>query len=338
MQNKHSDTRNLPAGEDSLSGGQLSAAIDIGTNSCRLLILSQGQPLLQRAQVSRIGQDSQTDGLIKKVPLERTIAVLDTYIEILREHGLKKVPLVATSAVRDALNKVEVAQRIFAETGLRLEILSGQEEARLSWLGAAADFMDSESDPLVLDIGGGSTELIFRDNYISFNLGGVRLKENPDLAQSKRMREIFATEITGQSAHQAAESWQSQADPHFTDEAAIGGSPNSLSHLDFSGSRLILAGGTGTSLAAIHLKLAEYDWTKVHGLVLTLEEIRRIQDMLLSLDLEERKKVPGLQPQRADIIVFGTKILLEFMEEFAFFEVTVSEKDLLYALAERCPY
>lgn len=293
---------NLEAGDHVASGARLSAAIDIGTNSCRLLILDGGQPLLQRAEVSRIGQDLHTDGRIKDVPLERTLAVLHTYIEILQDYGLENVPLVATSAVRDALNKEEVAQRIFAETGLKLEILSGQEEARLSWLGAVADFRDSEEDPVVLDIGGGSTELIFRDNYISFNMGGVRLKDNPHLAQAQRIGETFVSEISQQT--------------------------------DFSGSRLILAGGTGTTLAAIHLKLAEYDWTKVHGLVMTLDEVRQIQDMLLNLDLEDRKKVPGLQPQRADIIVFGVKILLEFMENFAFFEVTISEKDLLYALAE----
>lgn len=302
VENKDNRKINLDAGDHDLSGARLSAAIDIGTNSCRLLILDGGQPLLQRAEVSRIGQDLHTDGRIKDIPLERTLAVLHTYTEILRGYGLENVPLVATSAVRDALNKEEVAQRILAETGLKLEILSGKEEARLSWLGAVADFRDSEEDSVVLDIGGGSTELIFRDNYISFNLGGVRLKDNPHLAQAQRIGEIFVSEISQQT--------------------------------DFSGSRLILAGGTGTTLAAIHLKLAEYDWTKVHGLVMTLDEVRQIQDMLLNLDLEDRKKVPGLQPQRADIIVFGVKILLEFMENFAFFEVTISEKDLLYALAE----
>lgn len=318
VENKDNRKINLEDGGHDLSGSRLSAAIDIGTNSCRLLILDGGQPLLQRAEVSRIGQDLHTDGRIKDVPLERTLAVLHTYIEILQDYGLENVPLVATSAVRDALNKEEVAQRIFAETGLKLEILSGQEEARLSWLGAVADFRDSEEDPVVLDIGGGSTELIFRDNYISFNMGGVRLKDNPHLAQAQRIGETFVSEISQQTAGQEA----NQA------------SGNQFRNLDFSGSRLILAGGTGTTLAAIHLKLAEYDWTKVHGLVMTLDEVRQIQDMLLNLDLEDRKKVPGLQPQRADIIVFGVKILLEFMENFAFFEVTISEKDLLYALAE----
>lgn len=282
---------------------KLSAAIDIGTNSCRLLIIKDSQPLVQRVEVTRIGQDLQTDGLIKDEPLERTIKVLKTYLDLLKEHDLDGTRLAATSAVRDALNKDYVVEKILAETGLELEILSGQEEARLTWLGAVSDF---DSSSVVLDIGGGSTEIIFQDNYISIDLGGVRLKENSQLAESEKIREIFLAQIG----------------PHLAPDG------------DFSKESLILAGGTGTSLAAIDLKLAQYDWTKVHGHQMSLERLQAIQERLLSLDLDQRRKVVGLEPERADIIVFGTLILLEFMEYFTFSQLTISEKDLLYALAE----
>lgn len=284
---------------------KVQVAMDIGTNSTRLLILSQGKILHQELTITRIGQGLKEFGKIQEVPLERTIKALKKYKEKFSTYKVEKYHLIATSAMRDALNKEEVIKRIKDQTGFDTEIISGQREAELSYLGATADFPGKN---LVIDIGGGSTEVVFPTNddvtremkltYTSTNLGGVRLKEDPELLEKASF--LFSENIPMAQ--------------------------------NFTAFNLIGVGGTITTLAAIKLALEEYQWEKIHGLILTIEEIKEIYQKLKGLSLAQRKKVPGLEPERADIIVYGIEILLVFMEQYKFTTIRASDKDLLFAL------
>jgi exopolyphosphatase/guanosine-5'-triphosphate,3'-diphosphate pyrophosphatase len=295
----------------------MKAAMDIGTNSTRLLIATPEKIIHQETTITRIGEGLKEHQLIQDEPLARTIRVLKKYKETLVNYGLDNPGshfLVATSAMRDALNKDEVVAKIKTETGFRVEIISGEREAELSYLGATGDFPGRN---IVIDIGGGSTEVIFQEKnlddnsqlpnfqsgrtvFTSTNLGGVRLKEDPGLCKKEKIVELFAERIP--------------------------------SNKNFQDSRLIGVGGTITTIAAVKLALDEYQWEKIHGLKMNLDEIKSIHEKLKALPLDERKKVPGLQPERADIIIYGTKILITFMEEYDFREITASDKDLLFAL------
>lgn len=285
----------------------LNAAIDIGTNSTRLLIARCEQdgifPVYTQLETTRIGQGVGATGYISSLALSRTLKCLEVYMEKCRQYKVQKVRIVATSAVRDALNKKEVAQKIYDISGIEPEILSGEKEAKLSYLGAIADFepQSTERQKVVLDIGGGSTELIYSQGKVvkakSVNLGAVRLFENPDLLKdmSKMLYQLI---------------------------------PENLVQNSF----LIGVGGTVTSLVAIKLGLEKYDPNLVHGSLLSLEDVKNIGKMLKSLSLTERQKVKGLQPERADIIPFGIMILEKVMELLKAPEIRVSEKDILYGM------
>ncbi len=284
---------------------RIRAAMDIGTNSTRLLIATPEKIIHQETNITRIGEGLKEHNLIQDIPLSRTIKVLKKYKEKISEYKIEGGDyfLVATSAMRDAVNSKEVVERIKNETGLNVEVITGEREAELSYLGATGDFPGKN---VVIDIGGGSSEVIFEDDpthkltYTSTNLGGVRLKENLELQQEEKIKELFAEKIP------------------------------SIQKLKRTS--LIGVGGTITTIASIKLGMTEYQWEKVHGLTLKLDEIKEIHNKLEKLSLEERKKVPGLQPERADIIVYGTKILITFMEEYGYDKIITSDKDLLFAL------
>ena len=288
--------------------------MDIGTNSTRLLVAEVGDSqrlhskariIMQQIRITRIGEGMKTDRRIKEEPLERTIAALKEYRRILEENQVEDYRIVATSAMRDALNRDEILERIYKETGFSVEIIEGSREAELSYLGAVSDFPGRNA---VIDIGGGSTEVVYEAAldpqgslvYTSTDLGGVRLLENPELRT-----EIIAL-----------------LKANIPDQEQL------------RGLELVGVGGTATTIAAIFLGMTEYDWEKIHGLVLSREKIEEIGAGLRDLTLEERKKVPGLEPERADIIVYGIDILLAFMKEYGFSEMRVSDKDLLFALLQ----
>lgn len=281
------------------------AALDIGTNSTRLLIAEKDSKdnsyriILQSSAITRIGEGMKDDKTIKDQPLARTIEALLDYRRILADYQVSDYRLVATSAMRDALNQEQVLERIKKETGFDVQVISGSLEAELSYRGAVADFSGQQ---VIIDIGGGSTEVIFeKDGQIHFtstNLGAVRLMDDQSLYL--KMEELFAENIPD--------------------------------HRIITESELVGVGGTITTLAAVKLKMEKYDWEKIHGFILTRSDIEEISQNLNCLSLEDRKKVPGLQPERADIILFGVDILRKFMDIYCIPEIKVSDKDLLFAL------
>ena len=282
------------------------AAIDIGTNSTRLLVANYigGQviPLYTELEATRIGEGVGGAGIISRCALTRTLECLERYINKCIQFKVEKVRLVATSAVRDAQNKLEVAEEVYKNTRFQLEILTGEKEAELSYLGVISDLEQAELKKyIVLDLGGGSTELIYPSpkgiEFRSVNLGAVRLFEN------KKLMDETLTILAN------------------------------LIPEDFPVKPILVGvGGTVTTLAAIKLGLEKYDPAQVHGYHLYLEDIRSIGNKLNKLSLDQRKTVKGLQLERADIIPYGIYILEKVMEVLGVKKITASEKDILYGI------
>ncbi len=280
------------------------AAIDIGSNSCRLLIarISGGffEYLLRDLDTTRIGEGVEHTGLLNEKAIFRTINCLRQFKEIMQSYQVMDCRVVATSAVREAGNRrnfIEAAQK---QCGLQVEIISGEEEAALSYLGVKRG-LGLATDPLVVDLGGGSTEIIWHgdeDLLLSLPIGAVRATE---AAMSAGQIEAILTPII---------SWSEKTSP----------------------APLVFVGGTATSLVAIKLALRVYDSKLVHGQKLSFEEVKGIYEQLVSLSQDELKALPGLQAKRADIISQGVLIALTIMDLLRRSEMIVSESDLLDAI------
>ncbi|MEW6624150.1 MAG: Ppx/GppA phosphatase family protein [Bacillota bacterium] len=281
------------------------AAIDVGTNSIRMLIAkTDGKEIVTERmllQSTRLGEDLTKTGNLSFLAMERTVKALKEFQTYLAEYSPKSVSIIATSAVREAGNSDEFINMVKAETGFRLKVISGEEEARLSYLGASRGI--STDKPIVLvDIGGGSTEIVYlKDSSLtgrSFPVGAVRCSEK------------------GTTPTQVFDVLE-----------------NTLEEVKKIGSfQLVTVGGTATTLAAVVKQLAVYDPKQVHGSKVTLHELTRVLFDLGSKDIKERKKVPGLQPERADIIIAGLIILWVIMTYLECEIVVVSEADILHGL------
>lgn len=275
-------------------------AIDIGTNSVRLLIgqreAGRVKPVCRQLSTTRLGQGLQKTGLLQEEAVRRTVQTLACYARILEEYGVKKYRAVATSAVRDAANR-ELLLKAAREQGLEVEIISGEEEAWLSYTGAVSVHRELKN-PVVLDIGGGSTEMIFQ-------LQGQIRSSSTDVGAVRCTEASWSEEDIRQALAEA------------------------LTQLPPSPFSLVGVGGTITTLAAIDQELEPYDSQRVQGYVLTKKAVEAIEKRLSALSLEERRQVPGLQPERADIILAGIKILRVILDQLAVAELVVSESDIL---------
>lgn len=289
-------------------------AIDVGTNSCRMLIVDyyQGryQVLKQGLITTRLGEGVARTGLLKEKAIERALKAIKNFLWEMRKAGVEKVTLVGTSALRDVKNAGELTARLEQETGNKLKIISGREEARLIYTGVSIDL--TGDDFLIIDIGGGSTEFIWQEAkqvvFKSLNIGAVRMTEGyisdpvkpVDNAELKVLKEAVNDKLT-----------QLKNNHSF---------------------RAIGLGGTITTLAAIDLEMQEYESVKIHRYKLTRDKVKEILARLSKLYLDERKEIPGLQPERADIIIAGTMILQTIMEKFQLAEITISEHGILYGI------
>ena len=284
--------------------GKVYAAIDVGTNSIRMLAAKvQGDkllPLQSKMKTTRIGQGVGSSRKLLSEPMARSLKTLQEYSAALQEIGVDGLRIVATSAVREAVNAPEFIE-MAARIGLSVEIISGETEAQLSFTGVTRGLGDV-SDPTVLDIGGGSTEFIWVDsNRIqvrSVPLGAVKLAENP----------LALSELPILYAGVLAEL------------------------LNRKESSLVGVGGTVTTLAAIEQRLAVYQPERVHGFILQRSVVENLLKSLSALSVAERRTVVGLQPERADIILAGTALLLEIMERTGQSKLVVSESDLLQGI------
>lgn len=277
-------------------------AIDVGTNSVRLLIgqVSEGKvrPEYRDLKYTRLGEKVAETGKLKAEAIDRTVRVLAEFKQRLDYFHVKNFRAIATSAARDANNQEELLENA-QDKGIPVEIISGAEEACLSYHGAKSG-LAGLSNPVVIDIGGGSTEIIYEDkearmHYRSADVGAVRCTEACwPVRKIRRALADFLEPLTG-----------------------------------LEGPALVGVGGTITTLAAVEQKLAIYNPDKVHGYQLSSASVRKIMAEFQALSVEERKKVPGLSPERADIIMAGMQILTAILSYLQLNHLVVSESDLL---------
>lgn len=281
------------------------ATIDIGSNSTRLLVADVDAtgvvPHLTGLRTTRLGQGI-GGGILVTAAMERTISAVSDFIGQAHRAGAREIVLAATSAVRDAANQDEFVSALLKATGQQLLVLSGHEEARLVYLGVTFG-LGHVQDAVVVDIGGGSTEFIWRrggqTRYASVQAGAVRMTEG-GYGRGQVLQEM------GETLRAIREDCPG---------AVIG------------------VGGTVTTLAAMAQGLVHYDPRKIHGFLLYREQVDLLYRRLVNLPEDQRAKLPGLQPQRADIIPAGTWIVSRILHGLDRVVLLVSEADLLYGLA-----
>ncbi len=304
------------------------AVVDIGSNSVRLLIAEVDRhgevtELVRRSRVTRLGGGVDSGGALSTEAIDRTCAVLAEYRALIEDEGCEANMAVLTSAVRDATNGAGFTERVRTDFALDARTLSGEEEARLTFLGAMSERdEESETATVVIDIGGGSTEFIVGRGaragfHVSLQAGVVRLSERHILADPPRPKELQRL------ARDARKIFLGGLPPQ--ERAPV--------------SRGVAVAGTATSAAAIELELDPYDPGRVHGHVLLLATVELLLARLAEMDEGQRREVVGLHPDRAPTIVAGMILLGEAMRAFELDRVEVSEHDILRGgalrLAER---
>jgi len=297
------------------------AVVDIGTNSTRLLVadvderIGAIEPLERRSRVTRLGDGVDASGALAEAATARVFATLDEFSGLIESHGCERNLAVLTSAVRDAANGEEFAQRVREDYGLDARVLRGEQEAELTFLGAMSDRPSEQvAEPtVVIDIGGGSTEFIIGHDHsagfhASLPAGVVRMSERhihsdppaPEELQ-ELARDVRRTFLAGLPAQERAAVRQG-----------------------------IAVAGTATSAASIDQELEPYDPERVHGYRLELATVELLLARLADMGEAERREVVGLDPDRAPTIVAGMILLAEAMGAFELETLEVSDHDILY--------
>ncbi|WP_327089349.1 Ppx/GppA family phosphatase [Nonomuraea sp. NBC_01738] len=298
------------------------AAIDCGTNSVRLLIADISGNVMteveRHMQIVRLGQGVDRTGRLAPEALERTFTAMRGYQELIVAHGATATRVVATSATRDAANRQEFADGVLAIFGVEPEVVTGAEEAELSFTGATRSLAGEGEQPyLVVDIGGGSTEFVVGGGHvegaISVDIGCVRLterhlKDAGDPPPAPALERVVAD-------IEAALDKVAAAVPVERAKTLVG-----------------LAGSV-TTVAGIALDLPQYDADKIHHARISAEQVHGVVRELLAMTHEQRAAVPVMHPGRVDVIGAGALILDRIVRRFAFSQVVVSEHDILDGIA-----
>jgi exopolyphosphatase/guanosine-5'-triphosphate,3'-diphosphate pyrophosphatase len=296
------------------------AAIDIGTNTVLLLVAEKRDGSLvaveEQATITRLGQGVDKMRTLAPEAVERTNACLDRYAEIVTRLGVSKTAVVGTSAMRDAGGGEAVRSHVKARFGVDARTISGDEEARLTFGGALSGLSLTDGRVVVFDIGGGSTEVVDgdRDTRViayahSYDVGSVRLTERHVRSDPPSDAERAAIAKTASDAFAMI-------------PASVRGAP------------VVGIAGTMTTLAAVSLGMASYDGARVHGHTMPIGELERVVDLLARVPLAERKKLAGLEPKRADVIVAGGLVALAFLRQVGAASVMVSDRGVRWGLAE----
>ena len=303
------------------------AVVDVGTNSTRLLVAEvrdgRLRELVRHTNVTRLGEGVDDTGRLSAAAVERVLAVCESYHQEVARHGVERTVAVLTSAVRDAENGADLERTLRERFGFEAMTITGEREARLTFLGATAA-RPHDAPLMVLDIGGGSTEIVVGSRgsvefFVSTQVGSVRyterfLRTDPPTAAEQEDCRASVSDVLAASV------------PEHARERATAG---------------IAVAGTPTSFAAIDLELEPYDRDRVDGHRLSLGRCEEILAKLARLPVAARREVRGLHPDRAPTIVAGGIILVEAMRLFGLTEIQVSEHDILdgtaLAAAEKVP-
>ncbi|WP_220504785.1 Ppx/GppA phosphatase family protein [Microbispora sp. H13382] len=300
------------------------AAIDCGTNSVRLLIADiSGDDLTdveRRMEIVRLGQDVDRTGRLAPEALERTFTAMRGYAKLIREHSLDgpvPVRVVATSATRDAANRADFVSGVRDIFGVEPEVVTGDEEARLSFTGATRGLAGSAAETpfLVVDIGGGSTEFVVGsrsvEGALSVDIGCVRLTERHLHDDPPAAGDVEAAVADIEAAMDRVE----ESVPVRTARTLVG-----------------LAGSV-TTVAGIALGLPAYDPARIHHSRIPAERVHEVSARLLAMTHDERAAIPVMHPGRVDVIGAGALILDRIVRRYGFSEVVVSEHDILDGIA-----
>jgi exopolyphosphatase/guanosine-5'-triphosphate,3'-diphosphate pyrophosphatase len=292
------------------------ASIDLGTNTILLLVaeVNKGvlKPLVEKETIVRLGEGVQKNGVLLEGAMERGMQTLTQYLKECKEMGVQRIFAAGTSALRDAKNAGDFLRKVEQKLSLAIEIISGEEEAQLSFLAVTRDLGNSEKLTLVADVGGGSTEFVLGkgnqiSHWVSLPLGSVRFTEQFLLSDPVRQEE-----------------WANMENEIMKELRKVPLSQKPLT--------MVAVGGTATALASVALGLEHFVYEKIHHFVLGRQALKSQLKLYRSKTLEERRKIPGLFPARADVILAGGAILYFAMEKFKVPSALISCHGIRYGL------
>jgi exopolyphosphatase / guanosine-5'-triphosphate,3'-diphosphate pyrophosphatase len=295
------------------------ATVDIGTNTVLLLVADRApdgalRAVHEAATITRLGEGVDRTRTLKPEAIERTRACLKAYADVVSRHGVLRVAVVGTSAMRDAGGGDEIRSSVKELFGVEARTISGEEEARMTFRGALSGLSLQGGEVAVFDIGGGSTEVVIGtvagvSFAHSFDVGSVRMTERHVKSDPPTDAELAA--IRGEV------------------RAALTDVPRPA-----PGTPVVGIAGTMTTLVAVLLRMHPYDAARVHGHELSLVQMDALTSQLASVPLSERKVMPGLEPKRADVIVAGAIVASEVTRALGATEVIVSDRGVRWGLAE----
>lgn len=293
-------------------------AIDIGTNSMRLLVAEYIDGKLYNREkfvnTTRIGQGVDSEGYISEEAIERNIKALKEFSDIANEKGCEYIYCIGTSALRDSKNGNEFIDLAKVETNLDVDIISGEEESNLGFIGVLQG-LDDTNNILVLDIGGGSTEFILGDE------SGIKYAKSENIGALRMTEKFLSTDPICENEFEDMS--------NFIEET-ISDTINILKEKNIR--QIVGIGGTITSVSAINQELETYSMEKIHGSKVNEKELDNILQNLKKMTLNDKKNIKGLQPKRADIITAGVRILNIIMKKLEKENIIVSEYDNLEGL------
>lgn len=295
----------------------LLSSIDVGSNTIRLFIGRVENRKIIRLRtgmvITRLAAGIGETGLLNADNMEKSVSVLKAFSDIISVYGISHIRAVGTSALREAKNSEEFMRRVLSETGINIEVISGEEEAELTAKGVLFD-LEKRDASFIVDIGGGSTEWISCRNSSPTELGTiptgvVRLSDNHIKSDPPSKADILSLKKES--------------------DTVLSGLKTQMGHLINSRTVFIGTAGTITTLASIDIGLEVYDHEKIHRHNISLKKLYDISGRLISIPLSERKKMIGLEPERADLIIPGILFTINIMELFGFDNILVSDNGLL---------
>jgi len=295
------------------------AAIDCGTNSIRLLIadITGGnfKEVLRTMEIVRLGQGVDQNKSFHPDAIARTLSVVEKFAQLIASKGVEKIRFCATSATRDASNRELFTNGVKKILGVEVEVIPGEQEAALSFIGATKELSQSDGPFLVVDIGGGSTEFVFGNESVdsakSVNIGCVRMSERHLIDQPPSMAQISQAII--------------DIDIAIAQAAAI---------VPISEAKTLVAvAGTATTVAAAALKLEQYDRYLIHLSRISATSVHQVAGMFQSMDKDQIASLGYMHPGRVDVITSGALILSRIMAATGASEFVASESDILDGIA-----